>query len=63
MSGFTVPNERQKQLCSACGVDAAGVMVILENDTLLVMKHLQSGNEITIYKGFAQRRKEQHDHQ
>lgn len=63
MGDFTVPNERQAQLCRDCGINPQGVAVILENDSVLAMLHHKSGNEVTITKGFAQRRKEQNGDQ
>lgn len=63
MGDFTVPNAHQKQLCRDCGIDPAGVAVILENDSVLAMLHHKTGNEVTITKGFAQRRKEQNGDQ
>lgn len=62
MGDFTVPNDRQAQLCRECNIDPAGMTVILENDSVLAMQHHISGNEVTITKGFAQRRKEQNEH-
>ena len=63
MGDFTIPNARQEQLCRDCGLDSAGVLVILENDRVLAMQHPKSGNEVAIIKGFAQRRKEQNGDQ
>lgn len=60
---FTVPNDHQAQLCRDSGVDPHGMVVILENDGILAMQHHKSGNEVTITKGFAQRRKEQNGNQ
>lgn len=63
MGDFTAPNAHQRQLCRESGVDPDGMAVILENNSLLVMLHHISGNEVTITKGFAQRRKEQNGNQ
>lgn len=61
MGDFTVPNAHQAQLCRDSGVDPAGMAVILENDRVQWMLHHKSGNEVTITKGYAQRRKEQNE--
>lgn len=63
MGDFTVPNTSQAKLCQESGVDPKGMAVILENDSILSMKHHVSGNEVMIIKGFAQRRKEQDGNQ
>lgn len=60
---FTVPSGNQAQLCRESGVDPEGMVVILENDSVLAMLHHKTGNEVTITKGFAQRRKEQNGNQ
>ena len=39
------------------------MQVILENDSVLSLLHHDSGNEVMIVKGFAQRRKEKHGNQ
>lgn len=63
MGDFTEPNARQKQICLDTDVDPAGMQVILENDSVLSMLHHNSGNEVMIVKGFAQRRKEKNGNQ
>mgnify|MGYP003294610057 CR=1 FL=1 len=60
---FTAPNAHQVKLCRESAVDPIGMAVILENEDILVMKHHKSGNEVTITKGLAQRRKEQNGDQ
>lgn len=60
MGDYTTPNERQRQLCLDSHVDPTGMSVILENETALRLKHHKSGNVVSIIKGEAQRRKEQH---
>ena len=60
MGNFSVPNRKQVALCRECGIDPEGVVVILENDSTLALLHLKTRNEVTITKGEAQRRKEQH---
>lgn len=50
MGDFTVPNARQRELCLECGIDPEGFMVILENDRALMLLHLKSRNEVSIYK-------------
>lgn len=63
MGDYSTPNARQMTLCRECGVDPEGMVVILENDRVLAMLHHKTGNEVTITKGFAQRRKEQNGNQ
>ena len=63
MGDFSVPNKEQKALCRECGIDPEGVVVILENDSTLALLHLKTRNEVTITKGFAQRRKTPHGNQ
>ena len=63
MGDFTVPNTGQAMLCRESGVNPEGMTVILENDSVLTMKHHISGNEVMIIKGLAQRRKEQNGNQ
>lgn len=50
MGDFTVPNETQRALCLECGIDPEGVVVILDNDRSLMLLHLKSRNEVSIYK-------------
>lgn len=50
MGDFTVPNEAQRALCLECGIDPEGFMVILDNDRSLMLLHLKSRNEVSIYK-------------
>lgn len=58
MGDYTVPNERQRQLCRESGVEPEDMSVILENETALRMKHHKSGNIVSIYKEEAQKRRE-----
>lgn len=57
-SNFSVPDAHQVQLCRESGVNPEGMTVIMEDDSVLSLKHHISGNEVLIIKGFAQRRKE-----
>lgn len=50
MGDFTVPNEAQRALCLECGIDPEGVVVILDNDRVLMLLHLKSRSDISIYK-------------
>ena len=56
---FSTPDERQAALCRQSGVAPEGMAVILENESVLALKHHKSGNEISIHKGEKQRRIEQ----
>lgn len=50
MGEFTVPNEAQRRLCWESGVDPEVFLVILDNDRCLMLLHLESRNEVSIYK-------------
>ena len=50
MGEFKVLNQEQQMLCRECGIDPEGMTVILENDSALVMMHLRTRNEVSIYK-------------
>ncbi len=53
---FRVPNERQAELCRACGIEPDGMAVTIENDRYICLLHHKSRNEITIYKSERQKR-------
>lgn len=50
MGEFTVPNEAQRRLCRENGVDPEVFQVILDNDRCLILLHLDTQNEVSIYK-------------
>lgn len=59
MGDFKVPNKHQRELLERNGICHEGVTVILENDSLLAMRNLKTGDEITLRKGEATKRREQ----
>lgn len=56
---YATLNERQEQLCRDCGIDPKGLGVDYESKDCLRMHHYKSGNEVVIWKGIAQQRREQ----
>lgn len=52
-------NERQAQLCRDCCIDPEGYDVDHESEDCLRLHHRKSGNDVAIWKGLAQRRREQ----
>lgn len=51
-------NEQQTQLCRDCGIDPEGMGVDCEDEKFLRLHHFTSGNEVVIWKGLAQLRRE-----
>lgn len=49
---------RQKMLCEECGIDPSGVMVKAETKMALRLYHSATKNNVAIFKGMAQIRKE-----
>ena len=49
---------RQKMLCEECGIDPSGVVVKAETKMAMRLYHSATKNNVAIFKGLAQIRKE-----
>ena len=50
ISGFSVPNQAQKEILKECGINPQGYAVMLDDKDRLCLLHLKSRNEIMICK-------------
>ncbi len=56
---YKAPNDQQAQLIRDVGMDPEGLGVSYESEECLRLFHYKSGNDVVIWKGLGQKRREQ----